>query len=60
LIVALQRKKREGKRTIPVSQARKTRSGAKKHKSDGRQAPASKPVAAGVATQAAPGFRDKP
>lgn len=51
--MALQRKKREGKRTIPVSQARKTRSGAKKRKSDGKQAPASKPVAPGVATQSA-------
>jgi hypothetical protein len=52
-IMALQRKKREGKKTIPVSQAHKTRSGAKKHKSDGRQAPAIKTAAAGIATPSA-------
>ena len=37
--VAIQKKKREGKKTIPVSQATRTRSGAKKHKSDGKQPP---------------------
>ncbi len=37
--VALAKKKREGKRTIAVSQARKTRSGAKKRKKDGTQPP---------------------
>ncbi len=37
--MAIQKKKREGKKTIPVSQATRTRSGAKKHKSDGKQPP---------------------
>lgn len=37
--MAIEKKKREGKRTIPVSQATRTRSGAKKRKSDGKQPP---------------------
>ncbi len=35
--MALEKKKREGKKTIPASQVTKTRSGAKRHKSDGTQ-----------------------
>ena len=37
----LRKKKREGKKTIPVSQATRTRSGAKKRKRDGTQPPRS-------------------
>ena len=37
--MALAKKKREGKRTIPASQATRTASGAKKRKSDGKQPP---------------------
>ena len=37
--MAIEKKKREGKKTIPVSQATRTRSGAKKRKSDGKQRP---------------------
>lgn len=37
--MAIQKKKREGKKTIPASQATRTRSGAKKRKNDGKQRP---------------------
>ncbi len=37
--MALEKKKREGKQTIPASQVTKTRSGAKRRKSDGTQRP---------------------
>ena len=37
--MALGKKKREGKKTIPASQVTKTRSGAKRRKSDGTQRP---------------------
>ena len=37
--MAIEKKKRVGKRTIPASQVRKTRSGAKRRKSDGTQRP---------------------
>jgi hypothetical protein len=39
LTVAIEKKKREGKKTIPASQAKRTRSGAKRRQSDGKQAP---------------------
>jgi hypothetical protein len=37
--MAIEKKKREGKKTIPASQAKRTRSGAKRRQSDGKQAP---------------------
>lgn len=37
--MALEKKKREGKKTIPTSQVTRTRSGAKRRKSDGTQRP---------------------
>jgi hypothetical protein len=37
--MALSKKKRVGKRTIPAKQVRKTASGKKRHKSDGTQPP---------------------
>ncbi len=48
--MALAKKKRVGKRTIPAKQVRKTASGRKRHKSDGTQpskaaAPTSKSAA---------------
>ena len=37
--MAIEKKKREGKKTIPASQVTKTKSGAKRRKSDGKQPP---------------------
>ena len=42
--MAIQKKKRIGKRTIPASQATRTRSGAKRRKSDGTQPPQAPPA----------------